>query len=75
MKIKLSYNGRHHNETWDVTQQDNVFAAKFHLEIERGSANKKLRFESIEEMQRFEKRVSLCRAKDESGQEVYVTGF
>lgn len=75
MKVKVSDNGRVYSGTWDVTQQDNVFGAKFHLEIERGEANRKLRFESEEEMKRFENRVSLCRMKDEKGAEVYVTGF
>jgi hypothetical protein len=75
MKLRYSPNGRIYSGTWHVTQQDNVFTAVFHLEISRGEEVKKLRFITQDEMNRFDKGISMCRVTDEEGIECYVGGF
>ena len=73
MKVKVSFDGRQNNETWEVDQTDTIGTP--HLVISRGQNSMQVTFESQQEIYRFQTGIGLCRAKDEKGKEIYLTGF
>lgn len=74
-KLRISFDGKHNHETWNIDQSDEIFAAMVHISLSRGDQTKNIRFETEKEMTRFKQGVALCRATDEQGMEVYLTGF
>ena len=80
-KVQVSFNGRNHNETWEVDEMREVVTGGLlgNLEISRGDKTLQVRFDSNVERNYFYQGVAMCRCmfRDEDGiwKPVFLTKY